>query len=588
MNNLLILSSLVSSLDIDDLFSVIIMEGFVSIFMSIFVLKPLSQMISFENKNKIFWGLFLARIVILLICDFFIAELIMVIDFLALFILAFIINTISTIKRTKSKLSLNSTKSASTNIAMKCEYCGKVLSKELEKCPFCGAPTNSSMAKTINNKKEIVKPSDFDLIYSKNEDLMLDEFLNKHLQKANIDITKTNLIPSEILRRKKILSLIFSFLLFVFISMIFFHFPLYAYIIGFIILVLSFFIVGKYNLKKYLIKEIKSRPQEKVSNIIMNTKVNLVNNNLFLFRILSIIIAIVLPLILFINPRIIYEDTDNGYAVRYYVYGLLNSSKVEIPSTHNGKNVVSLRGNAFSNMPNLKEVILPDTITEIRGQAFLNDSNLVNVTLPKNLKYLGGSAFAGCTSLKTVTLPNTLEEINGETFLNNTSLTNIIIPNSVIRIGGNAFAGCTSLLEVSIPNSVIEIGGGAFKNTNIRSIIIPNSVTTLGGESFQNATKLEEVILSENLTEIRGNTFENCSSLREITIPKSVTRIGGHAFYGDYNLSKVNISEDSKLIEIGSSAFRRCNSLYEIALPSSTVVNERAFKESPTSIHYFD
>ena len=98
----------------------------------------------------------------------------------------------------------------------------------------------------------------------------------------------------------------------------------------------------------------------------------------------------------------------------------------------------------------------------------------------------------------------------------------------------------------------------------------------------------EYIKLSNNISEIRGNTFENCDSLKSIVIPDNVTRIGGHAFYGDSSLSEVVISEYSKLQEIGSSAFRRCSSLNSIQIPKYTIVNERAFKESPTNVIRYD
>ncbi len=61
--------------------------------------------------------------------------------------------------------------------------------------------------------------------------------------------------------------------------------------------------------------------------------------------------------------------------------------------------------------------------------------------------------------------------------------------------------------------------------------------------------------------------------------PIQLQRIGGHAFYGCKSLSKVELSENSKLKEIGSSAFRLCDSLKEITIPSLTSVNSRAFKK---------
>lgn len=63
-------------------------------------------------------------------------------------------------------------------------------------------------------------------------------------------------------------------------------------------------------------------------------------------------------------------------------------------------------------MPFLREVTLPDTLTEIRGQAFKNCGSLESVRLPEHLTYLGGEAFYHCTGLEEVNLPDGLTEIN--------------------------------------------------------------------------------------------------------------------------------------------------------------------------------
>lgn len=129
----------------------------------------------------------------------------------------------------------------------------------------------------------------------------------------------------------------------------------------------------------------------------------------------------------------------------------------------------------------------------------------------------------------------------------------------------------------------------AFKNCrSLERVTLPEHLTYLGGEAFYHCSSLEEVNLPAGLTEIRGNTFEECSSLLRIEIPDNVTRIGGHAFYGNTSLEEVVISPDSKLQQIGSSAFRCCDSLREITLPRGVSVNERAFKETPVRIDYYE
>ena len=342
----------------------------------------------------------------------------------------------------------------------------------------------------------IVHAEDFDPLFAMPEEDCVEGFIKREMQRAGIT-EEQNLIPEDMLRRKNILNAVLAVLLFVYISLFFFHFPMKTYVIGLIILVVYAFLTSRYQLIKYLKKEIRSRSQEKISNIVMNVKASMVPDYSKKLKWALMAVAVAGSLLLFSKPRIFYEQADDGYYVRFYVYGLTNMTTATIPDTYQGEKVVGLRGNTFSNMPFLSEVTLPDSITEIRGQAFKNCRSLERVTLPKNLTYLGGEAFYRCSSL-------------------------------------------------------------------------------------------EEVNLPAGLTEIRGNTFEECSSLLRIEIPDNVTRIGGHAFYGNTSLEEVVISPDSKLQQIGSSAFRCCDSLREITLPRGVSVNERAFKETPVRIDYYE
>lgn len=514
-------------------------EAFVSIHMSVFVLKPLAEMFSKENSKKTFWNLFAIRAGILIFCDFFVTPYIAIADFIGVFIGAIIVVPICA-KITKTQIDRRSNQVIRTTttvaptpstvqvngIELKCAKCGAILQITDKTCSSCGEPFDGNnvvisekVSTTVQTPpKVVVLPGNFDQMYSLTEDKMLEEFINRELTKAGVDKT-SKLIPSDILKRKKILNIIFSILIFVYITLVFFHFPIYTYIIGIVILFIFFKVTRKYDLIKYLKKQLKARPGEKVSNIVMNAKNTFITDNSKGAFKISMVVAIVLPLIIFSSPRILYEKVEGGYAVRYYIFGLTNFKTATIPETYKNEKVVSLRGNTFSNMPFLESVSLPDTVTEIRGQAFKNCYKLTEVNIPKELEYLGGGAFYNAKSIKRVELPDTL--------------------------------------------------------------------TYLGGESFYGAKSLEYVKLSNNLTEIRGDSFEYCTSLKRITIPDNVTRIGGHAFYGDSLLSEVSISENSKLSEIGSSAFRQCLSLYNITIPSGTYVNERAFKESPTSINYF-
>lgn len=509
-----------------DLTSAIFIEAFLSIHMSECVLYPIATMISApENRKRTFWILFAIRAAILLYFDFFVTPMIAIFDFFAVFIgILIVVPFLSAITKKKPDSSIpkylpRPKTTIATQPITKCAKCQTELKTTQRFCPKCGVELKEeNIIVEEPQQPKYVLPSMYDPMYSLSENLMIETFLKKEMAKAGID-EHSKLIPAAILKRKKILNLIFALLLLIYISLIFFHFPIGTYILGLIILIVFFILTRKYNLIKYLSKEIKARPQEKISNIVMNVKSSFIPDNSLPIFIVSTLVAILLPLGFFYNPRIIYEQANGGYGVRFYIYGVTNFKTATIPSTYKGEPIVTLRGNTFSNMPFLEKVELPDSIVEIRGQAFKNCTSLKGVRLPSNLQYLGGGAFYNAKSLK--------------------------------------------------------------------SIELPDSITTMGGETFYGAKSLESVKLPKYLSEIRGDSFEYCTSLKSISIPDTVTRIGGHAFYGDSSLSEVIISENSQLSEIGSSAFRQCPSLTSITIPRNTYVNERAFKESPTSVHRY-
>ena len=498
-------------------------ESLITIFMSIFVLLPLAEIFSKDNSEKLFWIIFAIRLGILLYCYFFVSEDIIIYDIIAFFIgIIVVVPVCSKIKRiifgkSSSQYVRPTTLAKQVNgIELKCGKCGGILKVSDKFCSKCGAPfdgnnvvvSEKSDASVQVTSKGTVLPSNFDEMYSLSEDKMLEEFIKKELTKNKINQTSKQ-IPTEILKRKNILNIIFSILVFVYITLIFFHFPLYTYLIGIALLLVFYKITTNYNLINYLKKQIKARPSEKISNIIMNAKTTLISDNSKNVLIISSVVVIVLSLIIFRTPKIIYERIEGGYAVRYYILGLTNFTSVTIPDTYNNKNVVSLRGNTFSNMPFLKSVSLPETITEIRGQAFKNCYSLTKVNIPKKLKYLGGGAFYKAKSIKNIELPDTLTYLGGESFYGAKSLEHIKLSNKLTEIRGDTFKYCTSLKSITIPDNVIRIGGHAFYGD----------------------TSLSDVIISENsnLQIIGSSAFRKCSSLYFIIIPPR-TSVNERAF----------------------------------------------------------
>ncbi len=497
-----------SSLNFGEAF---LIENFMTIFMSVFVIYPIAKYCSKDGDVKsLFIKLSVIRYVLLIFFDLFISTDIALWDFMFVFIGAFIIVPIVAVANRK-----NSTITAtpnnvfqSSNVKLACANCKTEIAIDDKFCPNCGMAIAGNNIEVSAYKKNIVTPNNFDSIYSKTEDQMLESFLQDEMKKAKID-SKTDLIPKDVLKRKNIMFIILGLLTFIFISMIFFHVGFIYCFIALIIIFIFYKKANSYNLMNFLKKEVKSRPQENISNIVMNVKLSFIKDSSKNILLGGFIAALLVSLIIYFKPHILYEKSENGYTVRFYTIGITNFTSVNIPEKYKGEDVVGVRGQVFKNMYTLRTVKLPNTITEIRGQAFENDILLNEINIPNNLTYLGGSAFKKCKSLKTLTLPDTLT-----------------------YIGGEAFKNATSLKSITLPSSLKEIRGNTFENDkNLQEIKIPDTVTRIGGHAFYGCKKLSKVELSENseLNEIGSSAFRLCDSLKEITIP-SLTSVNSRAF----------------------------------------------------------
>lgn len=492
----------------------IFMELFVSIHMSAFVLYPLATIINDNPQNikKTFLRMFIARGVFLIFCDIFLSTTVAILDFLSVFIGAFIVVPIFAVVSVKKNGIRTVTQQTTPQEEQKCPKCGNIIKPGEKYCASCGEKIATSQEETKTSSGTItqtyVRTTDFDQMFLQNDKELLETFIKKALKNAKMN-QSTKMLPRELLKKKTIFCSILCVLLFAYVCMIFFHFPILTYIIGAIILLILVTQTKKYNIISYLKKEVKARPDEKISNIVMSAKESLVEDNKKKAIICGIVASIVLPLIIFRSPVILYEKMEKGFGVRFYAFGITNFKTAEIPATYKGQPVISLRGNTFSNMPLLQEVKLPETITEIRGQAFKNDIFLKKVNIPQKLEYLGGGAFYNCVSITSIILPDTLTTMGGEVFKNAHSLETIKLSENLTEIRGNSFEECASLKEITIPDKVTRIGGHAFYGN----------------------TSLSKVIFTEKsqLKEIGSSAFRKCDKLYSITIPKE-TYVNFRAF----------------------------------------------------------
>lgn len=323
-------------------------------------------------------------------------------------------------------------------------------------------------------------------IYQKSENEVLAYFIQEEAQKNHLDLEPE---IHQVAKIKLVLSGVFSLILFFLTATYFFHFriPFFILILG--VIPLYGYCMNQFTTVKHLIRQLKKRPDEEVGYIVYNTVAdNAVKKNSRPFRWAMIALGILLPMLLFLRPHLFYEQSPDGYYVRFYTRGVFQEKTIQIPAQHRGENVVGIRGNVFAELSDVNTIILPDTITHIRGYAFADSRDLRTVQMPPALSYLGGGAFSGCFSLEKVTIPQGLTEIKGNTFEDCRSLEIIQIPQGITRIGGHAFENCTSLLKVSFPSTLEEIGGYAFANCDhLGKVVLPKD-TNCHHSTFKNSS----------------------------------------------------------------------------------------------------
>ena len=211
--------------------------------------------------------------------------------------------------------------------------------------------------------------------------------------------------------------------------------------------------------------------------------------------------------------------------------------------------VTSIGQNAFYNCSHLTDVTIGMNVTSIGKDAFRNCSRLTkakfasieslcNIAFHDNVYgnplSVAHHLYVGGQEVKDLVIPNSVTNIRFGTFYGCSGLTSVTIPNSVTSIGKSAFNGCSSLTSIVIPNSVMNIGDYAFSGcSGLTSVTIPNSVTSIGGYTFYGCSGLSSVIIPESVTSIGDQAFYNCSGLTSVTcLAEKVPSMGGSVFSG--------------------------------------------------------
>ena len=258
-----------------------------------------------------------------------------------------------------------------------------------------------------------------------------------------------------------------------------------------------------------------------------------------------------------------YQSYTNGSYISDY------SGNVIIPSsvTYNGTTyvVAEIGWDAFRDCTGLTSITIPNTITNIGEDAFRGCSGLIGVYITdfeqwcktsfnnsnSNPLYNAHHLYLNGVEVKDLVIPNTITAINNYLFCGFSGLVSVTIPNSVTSIGNSSFSGCIGLTSISMPNSVNSIGNSAFYGcTGLTGVTISNSLTTIGFSAFWGCTGLTRVTIPSAVTEIGNSAFYGCTKLKTIIWNAvNCTSIGGNAF--NYSINNLQFGNGVEHIPVG-------------------------------------
>ena len=197
------------------------------------------------------------------------------------------------------------------------------------------------------------------------------------------------------------------------------------------------------------------------------------------------------------NEKTLYFKCTEPIAIPDYNYGNrtdwfvdLGADKIaQIEKIVIGDGITGIGESCFETYSNstayssLKEVVLPNTVTNISAAAFSDDASLSTINL-SNVQSVGLAAFSG-TGIEKVTFDSEKVEIGQNAFVDCTLLQSVKA-KEISSLGESAFQNCSSLGSFEYEGTIVNIPRKVFYATGLTTFRF-GGVETIGSMAFRKA-----------------------------------------------------------------------------------------------------
>ena len=197
-------------------------------------------------------------------------------------------------------------------------------------------------------------------------------------------------------------------------------------------------------------------------------------------------------------------------------------------------NVKSIYYEAFRDTA-LKELVLPNTLTELGGNAFYSTYlNSVVFEPGCQLTLIPGGCFS-YTNLKSIVIPASVQTISSHAFNYAFLLQSVEFEegSQLTTIGYEAFRH-TKLVEINLPSTLTEIEAYAFYGTDLEKVTF-NSTCFIGSDAFAPGKSLGTIVISQEVNDLTSNMLANFPS----TLQKLIFEGPNYLTIGDLSVLSI-------------------------------------------------